>query len=155
MKLQLKKRAAFTLMEIVMALAVLGTMAGGCYIGFNAVNTYSVSSRLYTEAQACAQNQIDLILSAGPFDPANNKVPTVLTIGTTNTPNVFIYRDPVSGNVAVTGSMSTVISDAGYTMTYAGSTNNLNVRRATVTVNYTFRNTTYAVSLDTLRTADL
>ena len=155
MKLLSKTKRAFTLMEIVMALAVLGTMAGGCYYGFNSINTYAISSRLYTEAQACAQNQIDLILSAGPFDPANNKVPTVLTTGTTDTPNVFIYRDPVSGNVAVTGTMRTVISDAGYTMTYAGSTNNLNLRRATVTVSYTFRNTPYAVTINTLRTSDL
>jgi hypothetical protein len=142
-------------MEIVMALAVLGTMSAGCYVGFNSVNTYSISSRLYTEAQAVAQNQIDLILSKGPFDPKNNKIPTVLTIGATTTPNVFIYRDPVSGNVAVTGTMTTTISDAGYTMTYAGSTNDLSVRRATVTVTYTFRNTQYNVSMDTLRTADL
>src|SRR5205807_7184725 len=61
-------RAAFTLIEIVIALAVLGTMAAGVYLGFNAVNTYAVSSRLYSEAQTAAQNQIDLILSKEPFD---------------------------------------------------------------------------------------
>jgi hypothetical protein len=142
-------------MEAVMAMAVLGTMSAGCYIGFNWLNTYAISSRLYTEAQSVAQNQIDLILSKGPFDPKNNKVPTVLQTGTTTAQNVFVYRDPVSGNVAVTGSMSTTISDPGYTMTYAGSTNDLSLRRATVTVNYTFRNTAYSVSMDTLRTADL
>src|SRR5436853_7930511 len=60
--------AGFTLVEIVIALAVLGTMASGCYIGFSAVNTYAVSSRLYSEAQTAAQNQIDLILSREPFD---------------------------------------------------------------------------------------
>jgi hypothetical protein len=61
----------------------------------------------------------------------------------------------VSGNVAVTGTMTTTITDPGYTMTYAGATNNLNLRRATVTVSYVFRSTTYSVSMDTLRTADL
>jgi prepilin-type N-terminal cleavage/methylation domain-containing protein len=81
----------FTLVEIVIALAVLGTMAAGVYLGFNAVNTYAVSSRLYSEAQTAAQNQIDLILSKEPFDsstsgayisgsfnPALNKVPVEL-----------------------------------------------------------------------------
>lgn len=58
----------FTLVEILIALAVLGTMAAGCYIGFNAINTYAVSSRLYSEAQTAAQNQIDMILSREPFD---------------------------------------------------------------------------------------
>src|SRR5438046_9234525 len=61
-------RAAFTLVEIVIALAVLGVMAAGCYIGFNSINTYAVTSRLYSEAQTSAQNQIDLILSKEPFD---------------------------------------------------------------------------------------
>ena len=59
---------AFTLVEVVIALAVIGAMSGGCFLGFNAVNTYSVTSRLYSEAQAAAQNQIDLILSRAPFD---------------------------------------------------------------------------------------
>src|SRR5919199_3538793 len=86
--------SAFTLLEIVIALAVLGTMAAGCYLGFNWLNTYAISSRLYSEAQAVAQNQIDLILSKGPFNPKNGKVPAVLQIGTTTTPNVFVYRDP-------------------------------------------------------------
>jgi prepilin-type N-terminal cleavage/methylation domain-containing protein len=83
--------AAFTLVEIVIALAVLGTMAAGVYLGFNGVNTYAVSSRLYSEAQIAAQNQIDLILSKEPFDssssgayisgsfnPALNKIPVEL-----------------------------------------------------------------------------
>lgn len=148
--------AAFSLVEIVIALAVLGTMASGCYIGFNAINEYSVSSRLYSEAQAVCQNQIDLILSKEPFDVTTNpqKIPSVLALGTTTVPNVFIYRDPVSGKVVVTGNMTTTISDVGATMTFAGTTANLNVRRATVTVSYTFRNRTYNVSMDTLRTAD-
>src|SRR5437762_7986673 len=85
------QRAAFTLTEIVIALAVLGTMASGVYLGFNSVNTYAVSSRLYSEAQTAAQNQTDLILSkepfdssasgayiAGAFDPCLNKIPVEL-----------------------------------------------------------------------------
>src|SRR5438132_9588812 len=107
-----KRRAAgFTLAEVVMALAVIGTMGAGAYVGFNSLNSYAVSSRLYSEAQTAAQNQIDLILSKEPFDPVNNKIPTVLTVGTTTTPNVFVYKDPVTGNVIVTGTMTTVIND--------------------------------------------
>jgi prepilin-type N-terminal cleavage/methylation domain-containing protein len=65
---KIRAQVAFTLVEILIALAVLGTMAAGCFIGFNAVNTYAVSSRLYSEAQTAAQNQIDLVLSKEPFD---------------------------------------------------------------------------------------
>lgn len=148
------KRRGFTLMEVVMALAVIGTMGAGAYVGFNSLNTYAVSSRLYSEAQTAAQNQIDLILSKEPFDPTKNKIPTVLTLGTTTTPNVFVYKDPVSGNVVVTGTMTTTVTDTGATMTYAGSTTALNIYRATVTVSYTYRNKTYNVSMDTMRTGD-
>lgn len=137
-----------------MALAVVGTMGAGAYVGFNSLNTYAISSRLYTEAQTAAQNQIDLILAKGPFDPTRSKIPTVLTLGTTTTPNVFIYKDPVSGNVVVTGTMTTTITDLGATMTFAGSTKNLNTYRATVTVSYTYRGQTYNVSMDTMRTGD-
>src|SRR5229473_877487 len=97
-------KCAFTLMEVVMALAVVGTMGAGCYVGFNSLNTYAISSRLYSEAQTVAQNQIDLILSKEPFDPTKSKVPAVLggavlASGASTsiiTPNVFIYKDPVS-----------------------------------------------------------
>lgn len=149
-------RAGFTLIEVVIALAVLATVAGGCYIGFNAINTYAVSSRLYSEAQTVCQNQIDLILSKEPFDLTTTpqKVPAVLALGTTTTPNVFIYQDPVTGKVIVTGTMVTTIGDANMSMTFAGATSNLNVRKATVTVSYNFRGKDYSVAMDTLRTAD-
>ena len=141
-------------MEVVMALAVLGTMGAGCYVGFNSLNTYAVSSRLFSEAQTCAQNQIDLILSRGPFNIGQNKIPAELALGTTTKPNVFIYTDPVSGTVVVTGTMTTTITDTNATMTFAGITSNLNVRKANITVAYSFRGKDYSVSMDTLRTAD-
>jgi prepilin-type N-terminal cleavage/methylation domain-containing protein len=86
---RLRAVAAFTLVEIVISLAVLGTMASGVYIGFNALNAYAVSSRLYSEALTAAQNQVDLVLSKEPFDttaanvsgtfnPCLNKVPVEL-----------------------------------------------------------------------------
>src|SRR5437764_10706428 len=117
-------RAAFTLMEVVMALAVIGTMGAGAYVGFNSLNTYAISSRLYSEAQTAAQNQIDLILSKEPFDPVNTKIPAVLggqvlaanASTTITTPNVFVYKDPVSGNVVVDGTMTTKIRNHGTTM---------------------------------------
>lgn len=199
-------RAGFTLSETVVALAILGTMASGCYVGFNAINTYAVSSRLYSEAIAAAQNQVDLILSRGPFDisaayvsgsfnPALNKIPVELmttaelsalaasgvsfpTAAPTAAPaatstyfpyypyyrtgasaplakQAFIYQDPVTGTVVVTGEMTSTIQDTGMTMNYINATpTNLNTRKATVKVTYTFRNKKYEVALDTLRTAD-
>jgi len=156
-------RAAFTLAEVTMALAVIGTMGAGCYVGFNSLNSYAISSRLYSEAQTAAQNQIDLILSKEPFDPTRSKVPAVLggivlasgQSTTVTTPNVFVYKDPVNNNVVVSGTMTTTITNPGNSMTYpSGTTTDLNTWRATVTVSYTYRNTNYTVSMDTMRTAD-
>jgi type II secretory pathway pseudopilin PulG len=182
--LQRAKSAAFTLVEIVISLAVIGTLSGSCYIGFNAINAYSVGSRLYSEAQAAAQNQIDLVLSREPFDVmvTPKKIPLELmtaaelaaltpalgtsTPATTNayypyylqngllTRDAFIYTDPTTGQILVKGTVTQTIVDVGNTMTLEGITTNLNTRRATITVNYTFRNTNYTVAMDTMRSAD-
>ncbi|MEY2576723.1 MAG: hypothetical protein QOF80_2210 [Verrucomicrobiota bacterium] len=198
------KCAAFTLVEIVISLAILGVMSSGVYIGFNSINTYAVSSRLYSEALTAAQNQIDLVLSKAPFDinaayisstfnPALGKIPaelmttaeldTLATSGVTfptsapaSTPatsssyypyypyyrtasgqplqkQAFIYQDPVTGNTLVTGTLTITVTDPGLTMSYINSAN-LNIRKTNATVTYTFRNRSYAVSLDSMRTAD-
>lgn len=197
-------RRGFTLIELVISLAVLGTMSAGVYLGFNSINTYAVSSRLYSEAQTAAQNQIDLVLSREPFDiqaayisglfnPALKKIPIeVMTVAEIDelaftgvtfpaappaaTPAItdpyypyypyfrsgpgqpvskeaFIYQDPVSGQVIVRGTLVTTAVDTFTSMTFVG-TSNLNLRRVTASVNYTFRNKNYVVSMDTLRTAD-
>ena len=200
---------AFTLVEIVIALAVLGTMAAGCYIGFNGINTYAVSSRLYSEAQTAAQNHIDLILSKEPFDPsasgayisgsfnpALNKIPVELmtvaeldalvasgvtfptsaptaTPATTSSyypyypyyrdgtsPNVlkkqaFIYHDPITGLDVVKGVLASTITDAGMTMNFINATaTNLNTRKASVSITYSFRGQSYTVAMGTLRAGD-
>ncbi|MEY2510313.1 MAG: hypothetical protein QOE26_1076 [Verrucomicrobiota bacterium] len=176
--------AAFTLVEIVIALAVLGTMAAGCYIGFNSITNYAVSSRLYTEAETAAQNQIDLILSREPFDVmiTPTRIPFELMTSAelaalspalgSSTPattssyypyylsngqlarDAFIYTDPVTGNIIVKGTITTQVTDVGSTETLESTTVGLNIRRATVTVSYIFRNTNYTVVMDTMRTAD-
>ena len=188
--LPLALRAGFSLLEIVIALAVLGTMAAGAYLGFNTINTYAVTSRLYSEAQAAAHHQIDLLLSKGPFNITSTpyRVPPELMTSSELTAlplpsqapsakpantdpyypyypyykdgtgllakQAFIYTDPVSGKVIVVGTLKTTITPVTASMTYAGVVSDLNVRKANVTVSYTFRNRNYVVSMDTLRAAD-
>jgi prepilin-type N-terminal cleavage/methylation domain-containing protein len=182
----LLRSAAFSLSEILVALAVLGTMSSGAYLGFNAINAYSVSSRLYSEAQAVAQNQIDIILSKGPFNITStpHRIPLELmtnaelsalspalstTVPSTSNPyfpyyrpggttgltkEAFIYTDPVTNQVLVRGTLNSLITPVDLSMAYAGTTSNLNLRRATVQVTYQWRNRTYNVFMETIRTAD-
>jgi hypothetical protein len=76
----------------------------------------------------------------------------------------FIYQDPVSGKVVVSGTLTTTIVDTNLSMNFINTTN-LNTRRATATVTYDFRKISdtssgttqrgsYTVQMDTLRTAD-
>lgn len=159
-------------------------MAAGCYIGFSSITNYAVSSRLYSEAQTAAQNQIDLILSREPFDvmisPA--RIPLELMTAAelaalspplgSSTPattssyypyyllngllarDAFIYTDPVTGNIIVKGVVTTQVTDLNLSETLESIPMGLNIRRATVTVTYTFRNTNYSVVMDSMRTAD-
>ena len=66
----------------------------------------------------------------------------------------FIYQDPVSGLVVVTGTLTTTVADTGSSGTFVGTTTDLHVRKATATVSYSFRNRDYVLAMDTLRTAD-
>jgi type II secretory pathway pseudopilin PulG len=157
------RQNGFTLVETLFGLTMLTILGAGSFWIMNVMNVYATGARLYTEATAKAEQQIDAILTAGPFDPAANpqKIPTVLTPGTTNQDGVLIYKDPVTNQTVVTGRMTTTVSDTGLTGTVGATATNLNIWKATVTVKYNFRNPdpahipyNYSVSLDTMRTGD-
>ena len=149
------------------SLAALAIIASCIFFGFNQINTHATVNRLYSEAQAVAEGQIDAILTKGPFDPTKTppRIPTELALGTTTKTGVLVYVDPVTNETVVTGEMITTITDAGLTQTINGKTVDLNVRKARVEVRYAYRSkqkdpTTglpvpnYSVVMNTLRTAD-
>jgi type II secretory pathway pseudopilin PulG len=156
--------AAFSLVEVMIACSVLALIAACTIWGLNQLNYYASVSRLYTVAQTLAQNQIDIVLTRAPFNPATSQYPNpnVLQVGTyysdPTTPNTLyatqrlvpIYTDPSNGNQIVKGSIKTVVQDPGVQI----SGNSLNLRQATVTVTYTFRNKTFSITMDTMRTSD-
>ena len=183
---RLRREAAFTLAEVLVALGTLGVMSGGAFVGFSTINAYAISSRLYSEAQAVAHNQVDIILSKGPFNITSTpyRIPlelmTVAELDALNPQPLsspppktnqyypyyrtgmgqpllaegFIYVDPVNGKTLVTGTLKTAITPVAATMNYTGINSDLNIRRATVTVSYNWRNKPYVVVMETLRTAD-
>jgi prepilin-type N-terminal cleavage/methylation domain-containing protein len=153
---QRHSRHGFTLVETLVGLSMLALLGAGSFWTMTTMNVYATSARLYSEATAKAEQQIDAILTKGPFDPSTDpqQVPTELTIGTTTKTGVLIYKDPVSGQTIVTGTMKTEVADTGLTGTVGSTATALNIWRATVTVSWKFRGKDYSVALDTLRTGN-
>lgn len=162
-----------------MGITVLSLTAGVVLYGLNQLNYQASVNRLYTAAQTLAQNQIDLILTMGPYDPAQNKYPLPANCGTSSSTNtilrtdvekyywdpapaagvcpmstalkkITIYKDPMNGNKIVEGTIETTVATTPFTV---GGTS-LDVRQATVKVKYTFRRRDYTVVMDTMRTSD-
>src|SRR5438105_2737423 len=136
---------AFTIVEVMAGLAVLGLVCGSVTYGLIQLNNYASVNRLYTAAQTLAQNQIDLILTKTPFDPASNSFPTPNVLQTggyysdPTTPAtlypvsgparpVAIYTDPSTNADVVTGTIRTDITTPSISI----SGTNLNIRQATV-----------------------
>ena len=151
-----KLRSAFTLLETVVSVAVLGAGTAAAIAALLQMNYLAALSRLKTGAGTAAQNQIDAILSIQPYNPQYNQIPPQLAFGSTLTgspqnPTVPIYTDPVTGNVVVSGWIVTNITDTGQSVNGVS----LNLRQATVTVFYIFRNQTHQVQMTTLRGSDI
>jgi prepilin-type N-terminal cleavage/methylation domain-containing protein len=146
----------FTLAETLIGLSMLAILGAGSLWTMNVINVYATGARLYSEATAKAEQQIDAILTQGPFDPTANPqlIPAALTLGTTTQNGVLIYTDPVTNQTIVTGTMTTTVADTGLTGSVGGTATNLNIWQATVTVAWTFRGKNYSVSLDTMRTGN-
>jgi type II secretory pathway pseudopilin PulG len=162
------------LAELLVGVVILGLVAASIIWGLNQLNAYATASRLYTAAQTLAQNQIDLLLTRGPFNPQLSPpaypTPNILQSNSNGTPYTYytdpstgsistapisppvpIYTDPTSNLAVVSGTIATTNQNAAFAV---GGTN-LTVIKSTVTVSYTFRNKTYNVSMDTMRTSDL
>ena len=166
-------------------MAMLGLVASSIIYGLNQLNHFAMVNRLYTAAQTLAQNQIDLILTMGPYDPASGKYPVPDTCGVATSTNtilrtdapyyydstrtgscpmslnaadrkVTLYTDPMnpSAAVAIQATVKTTITDTGLTVPVGGVATSLDLRRATVVVEYTFRNKPYSVVMETMRTSD-
>jgi hypothetical protein len=70
-------------------------VCGSVVYGLTQLNSYATVNRLYTAAQVLAQNQIDLILTMGPFDPSAipPKYPAPVTCGDATATNTILRTD--------------------------------------------------------------
>lgn len=135
-----QRPGGFTFVEAIVSLGVIAVGVASTLTALTRMNYVANTSRNATGAYTVAINQIDKILSAGPFIPQNKtdtgaadpEIPAVLTVGTTTTNNVPVYKDPDTG-VVVPGTMETEIQDISNTTT------GVYMYRATVKVAYQYR----------------
>jgi len=148
--------AAFTLTEAAVAIALIGITMTAFMVAMTSLNHSASIARNATGAAAVVQNQIDLILSDGPFNPQKTNVdgsaqiPPELILGSHITTNVPIYREPATG-IVVSGTLTTTITD----MSTTANGIQMATYRADVQVTYTYRNKTYSMTRSTLRTSDI
>ena len=143
---------AFTLTEVLVASGILMVIGATAIYALTLTNKQAVGSRVRAAAQSVVQNQIDQILTRGPYVPTNTPpdVPAVLKDGTTVTNDVPVFTDPESGKLIVSGVLTTKIQDSGAT---ANGTP-LHVVKASVTLNYLHAGKPQAVVMNTLRAPD-
>jgi len=154
--LRLSRTAGFTLTEAVVAIALIGITITAFTMVMSSLNQSASVTRNATGASAALQNQIDLILSDGPFNPqkvnsdGTPQIPPELTLGTHITTNVPVYREPTMG-IVVAGTLTTTVTDMS--AVFNGIT--IPIYRADVRVTYTYRNKSYSFSRSTLRASDI
>ena len=150
------RNAGFTLIEAVVAIALIGITITAFTMTMSSLNQSASVTRNATGASTALQNQIDLILSDGPFNPqkvnsdGTPQIPPELTLGTHVLTDVPIYREPTSGTV-VAGTVTTTVTDMSAVLN--GIT--LPIYRADVRVTYTYRNKSYSFARSTLRASDI
>jgi len=141
-----EKRGGFTLVEVLAATALLGLCGGSVLWGLTMLQKHATMNRLYTQAQTICQNQIDRVLTNGPYNPTLSQTPPELI---TNSSTVQISTAP--GN-PVSGTLATTVTDTG--LKYPAGGTDLKIKQAKVTVTYTFRSKQYLVEMNTMRAPD-
>jgi prepilin-type N-terminal cleavage/methylation domain-containing protein len=163
--------AGFTMVETVVAIAVLGLGVASTIGALTKINSIAAMSRNATGAYTVLMNQVDLFQSMSPFNPqkTNNdgtaQVPKDtqhtlatydMTVGTHNmsvdgtTLNVPVYQyKDASNNVVlvVNGTLSETVTDLSSPLS--------NTYQATFTITYTYLNRTYTFSMSTIRSSDI
>lgn len=147
---------AFTLTEAAIAISLIAITMTAFLMTMSRLNESASVARNATGASAAVQNQIDLILSDGPFNPQKTnedgtpQIPPELVVGTHVATNVPIYREPTTG-IVVSGTMTTTVADLSTTL--GGFT--MPLYQAVVNVSYNYRSRNYTLTRSTLRASDI
>jgi type II secretory pathway pseudopilin PulG len=140
------------LTDVLMASAILIVVGATAMYALTLTNRNAVGARVQTAAQSVVQNQIDQIMTRGPYVPttAPPTVPAVLKTGTTVANNVPVFVDPETGALVVSGTLTTSMQDSGAIANGIP----LYVLKAAVTLDYVLAGVPHKVVMNTLRAPD-
>jgi prepilin-type N-terminal cleavage/methylation domain-containing protein len=166
-----RPQAGFTMVETIVAIAVLGLGVASTIGALTKINAIAATSRNRTGAYTVLMNQIDLFQSMSPFNPQKTNedgTPQIpkdtqrtlatydMTLGTHNmsvdgtTYNIPVYEYKDANNnlvLVVNGTLSETVTDLSATLP--------NTYQATFTITYTYLNRTYTFSMSAIRTSDI
>lgn len=147
-----RAEAAFTLTDVLITTGILLLVGATAIYALTLTNRNAVSARVTAAAQSVVQNQIDQILTRGPYVPTNvpADIPSVLSSGTTVTKDVPVFVDPETNTLIVSGTLTTKIEDSGASV--KGTP--LYVLKAAVTLDYTLGGRAFSLTMNTLRAPD-
>jgi len=177
MKAKMHKRSfAFSLVETMIALGLVGITVTTLYTSFVKVNDFADANRINTCAFEIVQARVDKALAVRPFTPVNGSDPFVssgtnplpsslmlcgtntVTLGTPckETVNILINSDALatSGSIqaVVTGTLTTLVNNA--TILTGGTTSSsgtVQLRSINIRMDYQYRGRPYNVQMTCLR----
>src|SRR4051794_27115334 len=145
-----KPTAAFTLVEVLTATVLFALVSGVVIWGLTLLEQRATANRLYTQAQTICQNQIDRVLTTGPYLPQANPAQTPPEL-LSNQAAQTVQISTAPGN-PVSGTMRTTVTDPNPPLSYSGS--DLKLKQAKVVVSWTFGGKPFAVEMNTMRAPD-
>jgi len=147
-----RQKAGFTFLELVVGMAVLVLFAAVAFAALTQLNRFATASRLRVHALALAQQQIDEVLTIQWR--VNGTRPPVLVTGTRLENNLTLNADAANDRADLSSLFTDLVTPVPANRVIRVTDLTSRTLRASVTVNYTYANRTYSVSLSTVRTTD-
>ena len=156
--------AGFTLVEVLIAGALLATLISGAVTALTQLNRSATAARLRTIALAVAQQRIDQIETT-PWQVGGTR-PAILVGDAPTTPattppsrttvenNVPLNNDNYNASMSLISPYTNLDSQVLSTRTTVITDLTTRTLRAVVTVTFTYRNRPTTITLSTLRTTD-
>ena len=147
-----RRTAGFTLVEVLVAGALLAVLISGAVTALTQLNRSATAARLRTIALAVAQQRIDQIETT-PWQMGGTRA-AVLTAGTVTEANVPLNNDSYNASMSLITPYTNLDAQVLSTRTTVITDLTTRTLRAVVTVTFTYRNRPYTITLNTLRTTD-